>query len=167
MQSEIFYSILPLRTAFMDSFMHLLTESYLILIPLLILYFAYKKDKSVIPLIVAILLTVSVVTIIKTVVAEPRPCDVLLELYPDGCTDTGYSFPSRHTAIVFSVLPFFVGNVFYFIVYGLYALFVALTRVYFGLHYPTDIIAGMIFGYLIGYFCIKHKEKIDSIFNIY
>ena len=36
-----------------------------------------------------------------------------------------------------------------------YALFMSYTRIYLGVHYPSDILAGWIAGALIGYGCAK------------
>ncbi|MGZ3594786.1 MAG: phosphatase PAP2 family protein [Syntrophales bacterium] len=58
------------------------------------------------------------------------------------------SFPSAHTAFSFmmaAVLAFYFPR--YQVIFFLIASFIGWTRVYLGLHYPTDVIAGAILGY--------------------
>ncbi|WP_051236585.1 phosphatase PAP2 family protein [Paenibacillus pinihumi] len=58
-----------------------------------------------------------------------------------------HSFPSGHTTAIFSIIiPFvFISGLLALLLVPL-ALLVALTRVYQGLHYPSDCIAGCLLG---------------------
>ena len=81
------------------------------------------------------------------------------------------SFPSAHTALSFMMATLLAVRfpryrVFFFIAAG----FIGWTRMYLGLHYPTDVIPGALLGYGITkifllYFPIFSKEfhKIDSL----
>lgn len=63
---------------------------------------------------------------------------------------TGFSFPSMHAAFCFTILPFlsriFVSKSMRALT-GLLLLAVVFSRVYIGLHYMSDIIAGSLLGY--------------------
>lgn len=74
------------------------------------------------------------------------------------------SFPSGHTASLFAAA---VALVFYYRVKGLpalgVALLVALSRIYLCMHYPTDVLGGMLIGSacgVAGYFLMKLAKKI-------
>jgi undecaprenyl-diphosphatase len=94
--------------------------------------------------------------LLKELFARPRPCDILTDVItPVGCTGT-YSFPSNHALNNFAA-SFFFYKLFpklkwvLFITAGL----VAISRVYLGLHYPSDIIGGALIGIVFGYIFSK------------
>lgn len=67
-------------------------------------------------------------------------------------TAEGFSFPSMHAAFIFAALPFFRGPRLrkYRWVWVIFAVLVAFSRVYVGVHYVSDVLAGAILGYGIG-----------------
>jgi undecaprenyl-diphosphatase len=91
--------------------------------------------------------------ILKENIGRIRPCFAFSDLnLPAGKTGTS-SFPSNHALNNFAMAVYF--SRFYpnlkrilFITASL----VALSRVYLGLHYPSDILGGAIIGTVIGYF---------------
>jgi undecaprenyl-diphosphatase len=65
-----------------------------------------------------------------------------------------HSFPSGHTTAVFSVIvPFIILNPVLAAVLIPLGLFVGISRIYLGLHYPSDVIAGGFLGTLFGILC--------------
>jgi len=96
-----------------------------------------------------------VVTGMKLVFAEPRPCELL-----DSCPDT-FSFPSRHTGVAFAaattialvVRRRYLGV----LAFGAAAL-VGYWRIAIGLHTLNDILGGVAVGVAVGigvYYYVK------------
>ncbi len=92
--------------------------------------------------------------VLKHVTSQPRPVAVLPELDTHGypITPHGNAFPSAHTAVCFALLcglwPWLsrpqrvVGIVF--------AVLVALNRIYVAAHWPVDVLGGLAIGLLAG-----------------
>ncbi|HEU6449486.1 MAG TPA: phosphatase PAP2 family protein, partial [Verrucomicrobiae bacterium] len=91
-----------------------------------------------------------IVNTIKHAVARPRPCITLPDVIERlGCTQSG-SMPSAHSA------NWFAGAMVFFLFYrkklwlmipvAVMALAVSFSRVYNGVHYPGDVLAGAILG---------------------
>ena len=98
---------------------------------------------------------------LKHEVARLRPCHVLdyvRSLVPCG---VGKSFPSAHAANNFAVAAVLAYSyrqykwVFYTI-----AFLIAFSRVYVGVHYPSDVIVGSFIGFAIGFIVITLLTKL-------
>lgn len=105
---------------------------------------------------------------LKPLVARPRPCwldpSVAL-LIP---TPLDFSFPSGHTlsSVVAATTMWCSGHRWLGRVGVTLATLMALSRLYLYVHFPSDILAGMIIGVLIGalvsYFCYKPGYNIKD-----
>ncbi|WP_425307919.1 phosphatase PAP2 family protein [Fictibacillus nanhaiensis] len=66
-----------------------------------------------------------------------------------------HSFPSGHTTAIFSIVtPLILLNPFLGMFLIIVALLVAISRMYLGLHYPSDVLAGMILGISSSFFSL-------------
>lgn len=89
---------------------------------------------------------------IKNIVARPRPYTVIEELISVIGPQSEYSFPSGHTAgsfafaIAFALMTPKKVSVPVIILASL----ISLSRLYVGVHYPTDILGGLMIGSLCG-----------------
>lgn len=85
--------------------------------------------------------------VIKNIVQRPRPYNTFSQIIPLVPPPGKYSFPSGHTAAAFSsmITLFFTQKK-----CALTGLFIALlmgfSRIYVGVHYPTDVFCGAILG---------------------
>lgn len=124
-------------------------------IAIIILLLLRKKTRiiGIIALISLITEFILVDTIIKPIVMRPRPFETtgfeILISKPRGS-----SFPSGHSASSFAVASvYFLSKLKgrYFILFA--ATVMAFSRVYLYVHYPSDVLAGSILGFIVGFVC--------------
>ena len=92
-------------------------------------------------------LTIShlIVNLLKNRVCRLRPIEVLPNLNTFNVAIDYYSFPSGHTTAVFAIATILAFNEsFLALVCFPVALVVGITRLYLGVHYPSDVLAGMV-----------------------
>ena len=120
-----------------------------------------KKTRKCGIMVLAALLVMLVVNniILKNLIARPRPCATYPELVELVHIPTSYSFPSGHTvsamAVAFTILTQHkkLG-----IVTLVMAFLMGLSRLYVGVHFPTDVYGGIIVGAAIA-FAVYYAEK--------
>lgn len=87
--------------------------------------------------------------ILKIIFLIPRPFLVISDMQ-QLVTESDYSFPSNHAVVSFTIatVVYFYHKRLGMFLY-LFAVLVALSRVYVGVHYPFDIVAGAMLGVAI------------------
>lgn len=159
-----------IRTGFMDAIMPFITQlgdAGLIWIILSIGLIIPKKTRKIgFVMIIALILNGIICNIIlKPMLARIRPFDVntAVKLLINKPRD--FSFPSGHTSASFtaaSVLFFRKSKL--FVPSLVLAFLISFSRIYLYVHYPSDVLAGLVLGVLCGY--IGHRAVASKEINI-
>lgn len=114
----------------------------------LVLYPRQEVKSTGVSMIIMLGLTQFIVQSVKRIVNRPRPYIILRDIIPINPPNCKYSFPSGHTCAAFSIALTLSKSIpgLSMVFVGL-ALLVALSRVYLGVHYPTDTVIGSIIAY--------------------
>ena len=101
--------------------------------------------------------------ILKPLFARPRPCDVNTAITILVKRPHGHSFPSGHTASAFAAaFALWLQNRKLGVPALVLAAFIAFTRLYLYVHFPTDVLGGLVLGIALGFFA---SWLVDSLAN--
>jgi undecaprenyl-diphosphatase len=93
---------------------------------------------------------------VKHLIKRDRPCKAVSGVYPRISPSDLFSFPSGHTAAAFLIATL-IGYSFpvLWAPAFIWALLVGVSRIYLGVHYPSDILAGLFIGVSCAFAGIK------------
>lgn len=142
---------------------------------IIVLFFKKTRKAGIAALIAVAIGAIITNALLKNVVARARPfADVDSEYYAfwkaaGSLAVSDYSFPSGHTtaAMAFGASLFLVFDKRYSWAFLLIPVLMGFTRIYFGVHYTTDVLGGMIVGgvaaiaayYIVRLLCKNPKIK--------
>lgn len=162
------YIVEGLRNTNLNEYIIILTNlgGAIVLIVVCLFSFIFIKDKRYGKYITINLTSITLINlIIKMIVHRDRPLDIGL------IVETSYSFPSGHAMVSMAFYGFLIYLIYYkfknprkkffcctFL--GLVIIFIGFSRIYLGVHYTSDVLAGYSFslGYLIIYTHIVGKK---------
>jgi membrane-associated phospholipid phosphatase len=168
--NAVFYFINgSLHNALFDPVMTFVTRHPPLLFSVLLLLLVPKyRTRLVLPVILSLLafgLSDGVGGIIKNIVARPRPFEVLPYVHKLVGAG-GYSFPSSHASNTFAfatgISYFFRGAAIPFLAL---AAIVSFSRIYVGVHYPSDVLGGMLWGVASFFIVLGVYRKIKSVYE--
>lgn len=131
-----------------------------VIIAVILYCFGNEKGKNVAKKMIIVLILITIVTqLIKLLVMRPRPYTELSSLVVLA-TESDFSFPSGHTSTSVSMIYLLAkeyDNYWLWII----PIMVALSRMYIGVHYPSDVLGGFLIGLFVAYvgeYCLNFKR---------
>ncbi len=168
---ELFYPMQGFFTPFFD-FISLLGKGGIFLIFLSIALILFRKTRR---MGTAMLIAVTVGALftnccLKILIARPRPYVdengffYRLWVLVGQNTESDKSFPSGHTTAAFATMTalFLTGNKRYSWTAFIFAFLMGIARIYLVVHYPSDVLAGMIVGIIAGVIGVLITVKLPS-----
>ena len=167
MEFELLYAIQNLHNPILDKIMVGITSlgnAGLIWIAIAVFLLLIKKTRKC-----GALMLVSMILglligngILKNLIARERPCWINSNIPLLIPNPLDYSFPSGHTASSFTaavVLGYYFKGWRY--IFYIFASLIAFSRLYLFVHYPSDILAGVLLGVVSGLLTIKLINNIN------
>lgn len=150
--APVMLAIHQLSSPWMDKLMTILTTTGGRLLPLIfivvgILLWRHRRLPALISLITSVTVALLINTVLKAIFARPRPM-----VFPPITVENTFSFPSGHTMIAvafYGLLAIFLWEWQYRVaalVAAGWVFVIAFTRVYLGVHYPSDVLGALAMG---------------------
>ena len=150
---SIIESLRSVATSFLDNLFKVITvlgEKEVLIVFIIGIYFMYSKKVGQ-RIAYSIFSSLHLNNIVKGIVARPRPWTHASANYqpvrPE--TATGFSFPSGHTqnsAVLYSSFAIETNKKPMFILAGILIILIGFSRVFLGVHFPSDVVVGIILG---------------------
>ena len=140
------------------------------LIGLTILLFIIIKNKKIGLLIGINLITITILNqLFKFILQRPRPTEYRI------INESGYSFPSGHSMISMAFYGFLIYLIYKYVknkkikyisitLISVLIIFIGISRIYLGVHYTSDVLAGFLFSisYLIIFILIANNKVLNK-----
>ena len=167
---SILYLIQSLRTPAFDQVVLFITSLANYVWIILIIWLLLNKPTRKLGVILAVAMILQYLInggILKHLFARVRPCNVDITVEFLVKRPKGFSFPSGHSAAAFCAVGVLYGakikKLFWPVL--VLAYLIAFSRLYLYVHFPTDVLAGALCGFLIGYgvwrafvICMRNKK---------
>ena len=151
--TQLFLLLNQLGSAFTDEMWIIITTFGNRLFILLLVFIFFRRHLDLLrTALIAALISLLIVASLKSLIAFPRPYDVLnpSSFYFIDKKMTTYAFPSGHTAAAFAIMGsvgFYFKNSPLLLFAFLFACLIGLSRIMLGVHWPIDILVGAALGW--------------------
>jgi len=159
-----------ISTGFLDNFFSIITDvnkwyiAYVILAGITFFKGGRRGKIAIVGLIIMIVVTDQTgYRILKESIQRLRPCVALADVItPVGCSGS-FSFPSNHALNNFAAAIFLMRlypN--YKWIFLVVATLISISRIYLGVHYPSDVLGGALIGAAFGYLFSIAALKVEK-----
>lgn len=148
------------RTPVLDNFILLITSLANYVWYILIIGLLLNKPTRKIGAILAVAMILQYLVnggVLKHLFARVRPCNVNTTIELLIKRPKGFSFPSGHSAAAFCAVGVLYGAKMKKLLWPalILACLIAFSRLYLYVHFPTDVLAGALCGFVIGYVVLR------------
>ena len=165
-----------MKNKYLDIFMYRVTDLggaiFSTLFAFVLLAFGNTRIKLIaVEALVVLFISQIIVQSLKKILSRERPYVIIEKLNTFGISLSDYSFPSGHTTASFSIATTLALNI-PFLAYFVFimAAIIGISRIYLGVHYPTDVAAGIILGigssFLVHYYLLNVVNYLGAIIGI-
>jgi len=157
--AQIFSAIKSVQNPVLDVIMLLITNiaTLYIGVPIVLALIYFSKNRKLLAdLFVGLLIGIALTLLLKMLIARPRPEDIMNVGFWASATFS--SFPSDHAStafVMFGIIGHHLKK--WMLWFFLLAVSVAVSRIYLGVHFPTDVLAGAFLGILVSQLTIKYR----------
>lgn len=159
------YWLQSLRTPWLDSFMAGITRlgdhgTFFILLGLLLAAVAGTRETGLRVLLSLFIGALIGNVLLKNMIGRERPCWIDQEIVLLVSNPHDYSFPSGHTLVSFeTAVSVFLKNRKWGVLLLILAVLIAFSRLYLFVHFPTDVLTGILLGTAIALFVGKLPRR--------
>ena len=151
------------RTSVFDNFILLITSLASYVWYILIIGFLLNKPTRKLGVILAVAMILQYLVnggVLKNLFARVRPCNVDTTVELLVKRPKGFSFPSGHSAAAFCAVGVLYGAKIKRLLLPSFILacLIAFSRLYLYVHFPTDVLAGALCGFFIGYGVLRASD---------
>ncbi|HZK01120.1 MAG TPA: phosphatase PAP2 family protein [Tissierellaceae bacterium] len=165
-----------MKNKFLDKFMYRVTDLggaiFSSVFALVLVFFGNDFIKLIgVEALLVLGLSQIVVQSLKLILSRQRPYKIIEQLHTFGINLKDYSFPSGHTTASFSIATVIALNI---PIAALFTFFLAtiigISRIYLGVHYPTDVAAGILLGVgtslLVHIYLLEHVDEFARLIGL-